>query len=225
VFESARDGIHGLFSQRADTPGSAADLLTKLDEGSVALKPEAWSRDGTLLFTANPLNDAKLWMLSPGAGQKPTLLIPTYATTSTFSPDGRWVAYASNVSGRVEVYVQPFPITGEMHRISPAGGHQPIWSPDGNQLFYATDEMGGTSQIMSVDVQTQPRFVARKPAPLPVKGIVTNGAAGGFDITHDGKYFIVLMPRSTGSGKAPAEQEINITLNWFDELKQRVPVK
>ena len=225
VFASERDGSNGLFSQRADTPGSA-ELLTKLEQGSVRLAPETWSPDGTLLFTANPADGraARLWMLSPGAGQKPTLLIPTDATASKFSPDGRWVAYGSNVSGRPEVYVQPFPITGEMHQISTAGGHQPIWSPDGNQIFYVTDEVGGTSQIISVDVQTQPRFVVRKTTPLPVKGIVTNQAAGGFDITPDGKYFIVLVPGSTDPVKAPPEQ-INITLNWFDELRQHVPVK
>ena len=110
-----------------------------------------------------------------------------------------------------------------MYQISTAGGHQPIWSPDGNQLFYATDEVGGTSQIISVDVQTQPSFVVRRRTPLPVKGIVAIGQGGGFDITRDGKYFVVLLPQSPDPGKVPPEQ-INITLNWFDELKQRVPV-
>src|SRR5262249_29558152 len=155
--------------------------LTKLDQGSVSLQPETLSPGGTLLFSVSPGGpNTRLWMLSPGAGQKPKLLIPTFATTSKFSPDGRWVAYGSNVSGRFEVYVQPFPLTGAMYQISTAGGHQPIWSPDGNQLFYATEEVGGTSQIISVDVQRQPSFVVRKTTPLPVKGIVSNGARGGF---------------------------------------------
>jgi len=61
------------------------------------------------------------------------------------------------------------------------------WSPDGKQLFYATDEVGGTSQIISVDVQTQPNFVVGKTTPLPVKGIVSNQARDGFDITPHGK--------------------------------------
>jgi Tol biopolymer transport system component len=163
-------------------------------------------------------------MLSPGAGQKPTPLIKTASTLSNFSPDGRWIVYESNFEGRWEVYVQPFPLTGAMHQISTGGGHYPIWSPDGKQLFYATDDVGGTSQIISVDVQTQPTFAAVKTTPLPVKGILSNQARGGFDITPDGKYFVVMLPRSADPRKALPAQ-INITLNWFDELKQHVPVQ
>jgi serine/threonine-protein kinase len=221
VFASERDGSNGLFSQRADTPGSA-ELLTKLEQNSGVLQPESWSPGGTLLFTVNPGGPSSIWMLSPGASQKPTPLIPTPSTVSTFSPDGRWVVYESNFSGRWEVYVQPFPLTGAMHQISSGGGHYPLWSPDGKQLFYANDDVGGTSQIISVDVQTQPTFAAVKTTPLPVKGILSNQARGGFDITPDGKYFVVLLPPSPG--KAPIAQ-INITLNWFDQLKQRVPLQ
>ena len=130
--------------------------------------------------------------------------------------------YESNFSGRWEVFVQPFPLTGEMHQISTGGGHYPLWSPDGKQLFYATDDVGGASQIISVDVQTQPTFAVLKTTPLPVKGILSNQGRGGFDITPDGKYFVVLLPQSADAGKAA---QINITLNWFDELKRRVPVQ
>ena len=119
---------------------------------------------------------------------------------------------------------RPFPLTGAIHQISAGGGHYPRWSPDGKQLFYATDDVGGTSQIISVDVQTQPTFAVVKTTPLPVKGILSNQGRGGFDITPDGKYFIVILPRSADPGKAPPAQ-INITLNWFDELKRRIPVQ
>jgi Tol biopolymer transport system component len=224
VFASERDGSNGLFSQRADTPGSA-ELLTKLEPGSGVLQPESWSPVGTLLFTVNAgAGPSSIWMLSPGAGQKPTPLIPTPSTLSNVSPDGRWVVYESNFSGRWQVYVQPFPLTRAMHQISTGGGHYPLWSPDGKQLFYATDDVGGTSQIISVDVQTQPTFAVVKTTPLPVKGILSNQTRGGFDITPDGKYFVVMLPLSADPGKAPPAQ-INITLNWFDELKQRVPVQ
>ena len=223
VFASERDGSNGIFSQRADTPGSA-ELLTKLEQNSGILQPDSWSRAGTLLFTADPGGPSSIWMLSPRAGQKPTPLIPKPSTISSFSPDGRWVVYESNVSGRWQVYVKPFPITDAIYQISTGGGHYPLWSPDGKQLYYATDEVGGGSQIISVDVQTQPTFAVLKTTPLPVKGILSNQGRGGFDITPDGKYFVVLLPQSADAGKAPAAQ-INITLNWFDELKQRVPVQ
>jgi serine/threonine-protein kinase len=202
-------------------PGST-ELLMKFEPESVSLQPESWSPDGKIFFSADPGGQSRLWMRTPGAGQKPTQVMPGYATNATFSPDGRWFAYSSTeVTGRQEVYVRPYPVTGAMYQVSTMGGHYPIWSPDGKQIFYATDEVGGTSQIMSVDVQTQPRFVVLKTTPLPIKGILSNQARGGFDITPDGKYFVVLLPRDAGRTRS----QINITLNWFEELKQRVPVR
>src|SRR5262249_22563959 len=129
VFASERDGSNGIFSQRADTPGSSAELLTKLEQNSGVLQPESLSRAGTLLFTANPGGLSSIWMLSPGAGQKPTPLIPRPSTISNFSPDGRWVVYESNSSGRWQVYVLPFPLTGELHQISTGGGPYRVWLP------------------------------------------------------------------------------------------------
>src|SRR5262249_3995243 len=120
VFASERDGSNGIFSQRADTPGSA-ELLTKLEQNSGMLQPDSWSRAGTLVFTADPGGPSSIWMLSPGAGQKPTPLIPKPSTISSFSPDGRWVVYESNVSGRWQVYVKPFPITDAIYQISTGG--------------------------------------------------------------------------------------------------------
>ena len=149
--------------------------------------------------------------------------MPGYATNSNLSRDGRWLAYTARAGNRQQdVYVQPYPVTGAMYQVSTMGGHYPLWSFDEKQIFYATDELGGTSQIMSVDVQTQPRFVVLKTTPLPIRGILSNQARGGFDITPDGKYFVVLMPSDAGRARVP---QINITLNWFEELKQRAPGK
>jgi serine/threonine-protein kinase len=222
VFVSNRDSSIGIFQQRADTPGSA-DLLIKFEpEPEVQLQPESWSPDGKLFFSVSPANQSRLWMRTLGVGQKPSQVMRAYATNSNFSRDGRWFVYTSTqVTGRQEVYVKPYPVTDAMFQISTMGGHYPIWSPDGKQIYYATDELGGTSQIMSVDVQTQPSFVVLKTTPLPVKGILSNQGRGGFDITPDGKYFAVLMPRDAVK---PRQSQINITLNWFGELKQRVPV-
>jgi eukaryotic-like serine/threonine-protein kinase len=222
VFASNRDGSMGIFQQRADTPGSA-ELLTKFEPDSVQLQPESWSADRKLFFSVSPANQSRIWMVTPGAGQKPTQVMSEYATNSNFPPDGRWFAYTSTaVNRQQEVFVRPYPLTGAMYQVSTMGGHYPVWSPDGKQIYYATDEVGGTSQIMSVDVQTRPGFVVLKTTPLPIKGILSNQARGGFDITPDGKYFVVLMPRDAGRARLP---QINITLNWFEELQQRVPVK
>ena len=222
VFASNLDSSWGIFQQRADTPGSA-ELLTKFEPESVQLKPESFLPDGTLFFSVAPANDSRIWIRTPGAGKKPTQVMPGYATNSNLSRDGRWLAYTARAGNRQQdVYVQPYPVTGAMYQVSTMGGHYPLWSFDEKQIFYATDELGGTSQIMSVDVQTQPRFVVLKTTPLPIKGILSNQARGGFDITPDGKYFVVLMPSDAGRARVP---QINITLNWFEELKQRAPGK
>ena len=107
------------------------------------------------------------------------------------------------------------------YRITTTGGDNPLWSPDGKQLFYL--KLGGTRQILSVDVQTQPTFAFGKTTALPIEGIVAGGPRA-YDITPDGKYFIVMLPASTTDPGKAAPPQINITLNWFEELKQRVPV-
>ena len=156
-------------------------------------------------------------MLSPGAEPK-TFIEP--GINSNLSPDGRWLAYTV----ARELYVQPFPLTGTKYRIPTDGAHVPQWSPDGRQLFYATDEIAGTSKLVSVDIQTQPAFSFGKPTPLPVEGFVATATRGGFAVMPDGKHFVVLVPVSQEPGKRPTDQ-INITINWFEELKQRVPVR
>ena len=156
-------------------------------------------------------------MISLGADQKPKQLLA--GGNNNLSLDGRWLAYNSPESGRVEVYVQPFPLTGAKYQISTGRGSNSVWSPDGKQLFYLRP---GTNQILAVDIQTQPSFLIGKTTPLPIQGLVQTGARD-YDITPDGKYFVALFPQSqTGSEKPPPEQ-IYITLNWFEELKARVP--
>ena len=81
---------------------------------------------------------------------------------------------------------------------------------------------------MAVDVQTQPGFTFGKPAPLPIKGIFQNGAAGnprGYDVTPDGKQFVVMLPPTEAESNQRQTLQINVTLNWLEELKQRVAAK
>jgi hypothetical protein len=216
VFMSERDTDGGLFWQRADGVSTAEQLL-KAESGTL-LKPETWSADEKLLFSVNPNREGFIRTLSPGAA--PQTLIEAPAISSTLSRDGRWLAYTSHG----ELYVQPFPLTGAKYRIPTTGAHFPQWSPDGRKLFYATDEIAGTSKIVSLDIQKQPAFSFGKPTPLPVEGIVSNQERGGFAVMPDGKHFVVLLPASQEPGKASFEQ-FNITINWFEDLKHRVPVR
>ena len=145
------------------------------------------------------------------------------AVNATLSPEGNFLAYASSTSGRNEVWVQAFPITGTAwkYQVSTEGADSPLWSRDGTELFYLSL---GERRIYSVPVFTKPAFRKGKPMPLPIQGILAPGPRN-YDITHDGKSFVTVFPRSQANGgdKAPFER-INVTLNCFEELKQRVPV-
>jgi Tol biopolymer transport system component len=122
----------------------------------------------------------------------------------------------------MEVFVQPFPPNGRKYQISTEGGLTPAWSPDGKQLFYAQQP---TDRIVAVDINTEPMFSIGKPVPLPIERAAIIGSYPGrnFDITPDGKQFLVVMP--TASATDSSSRQINVVLNWFEELKQRVPVR
>ena len=226
VFTSNREGPESLFRQPVG--GGPAERLLAADPDKT-FQPESMSPDGRVLtFSINPGNSSSIWAFSFGTDQKPKLLIPSSrsATNSNLSPDGRWIAYWASDGGRRDIYVQPFPVTEAKYQISLSGNtHYPLWSPDGKQLFYVVDQPSGTGQIVSVDIQTQPNFTFGQPKPLPIEGIIFNGPRG-YDITPDGKRFIVMLPKSQADPVLGSRREqINVTLNWFDEIKQRVPVK
>ncbi|PYS36143.1 MAG: hypothetical protein DMG14_25305 [Acidobacteria bacterium] len=223
VFTSDREGDPGLYWQRAD--GSGVPELIVTPEPGTTLQSEAFSADGkVLIFSFSRGGDRNLAMASLGLDRKPKPLIKGYASNSSISHDGSWLAYSANESGRNEIYVQPFPPTGAKYQVSFGGGRSPLWSPDGRQLFYLQGQANGTQQIVSVDVQTQPAFVAGKTAPLPIEGVIADTGPRSYDISPDGKFFVVMLPQAQANDKAPPEQ-VNVALNWFDELKQRVPVR
>ena len=154
----------------------------------------------------------------PKAGQpEPFLRTAANETRPAFSPDGRWVAYNSNETGTVEVYVRVFaspPAPGGKWQISNAGGGTPIWSRNGRELFYLADR-----QIMVSDYTVRgSSFEASKPR-LWSKQRLLPTAFTNFDLAPDGKQFAV-VPDSSAS---PTEVRVTMLLNFFDELRRRVP--
>ncbi len=162
-------------------------------------------------------------MLHVGTDQRHKPLVAAWSSNASLSPDGQWLAYMSNESGSYEVYVQPFPPTGAKYLVAASGSSNPLWSPDGRQLFYLQTQNAG-SQIVSVSVQTQPSFVVTGVTPLPIQGIYQLGARS-YDITPDGKQFVVMFQKSRANVDKPPDVQINVTLNWFEELKARAPTK
>ena len=135
-------------------------------------------------------------------------------TVPRFSPDGHWIAYVSDESGRYEVYVQPYPGPGGKWQISADGGQQPLWSRDGHELFYRNGD-----KTMEVAVTTQPSFSASTPKILFEGEYETVGGPGtNFDIAPDGQRFLMVK----ASPGAAAGTQINVVLNWFEELKQKL---
>jgi eukaryotic-like serine/threonine-protein kinase len=222
AFQSDREGDLGIFSQDADGTGQA-ERLTKADAGTAHV-PESWSSKGdALLFTVNKGSEVSLWTLSfPDKKIAPFDNVHTRIPTgAVFSPDGRWVAYASDESTRVTIYVQPFPPTGAKYQIFTKLGdspHHPIWSPDGRELFYNPRPTG----FEAVSVTTTPTLAFGTPIPVP-RSLQMAAPAGlrTLDVTPDGKFLGLLVPGQVQSG-TPEPAQIQVVLNWFEELKQRV---
>jgi Tol biopolymer transport system component len=222
AFQSDREGDLGIFWQRADGTDQAA-RLTKPDPGESHV-PESWSPKGERFsFSVTKGASAALWIFSL-QNKKATPFGQVRSTTplnSVFSPDGQWLAYSLRGPAGANVYVQPFPATGAQYQVSRDAGHHPLWSPDGKELFY----FPGANRLVAVNVTTHPSFTFGDPAPVP-GGLPANATPvtpRNYDIAPDGQRFISVMESGQTQSGAAAAQQIQVVLNWFEELKARVP--
>ena len=204
-----------LFWQAADGSGGVERLATS-DYLSV---PSSFSPDGQLLAFQdnNPETGRDIWVLRLSDHKaQPFLRTPYEDTAPKFSPDGKWLAYSSNESGRREIYVQPYPGPGGKWQISTDGGQEPVWNPKGGELFYRSG-----SKIMAVEVNAKSGFSAGRPRMLFEGPYLPTGASFPYyDVSPDGQRFLMLKPVES---QASAPTQINVVLNWFEELKQKVP--
>jgi serine/threonine protein kinase/Tol biopolymer transport system component len=223
AFQSSKEGPLNIFWQLADGSGGLERLATSEDTQAA----HSWSPDGQLLafIEVNPTTRFDIWVLrmgdpSPGSGlvrkAQPFLRTPFNESVPRFSPDGRWLAYISDESGRYEIYVQPYPGPGGKWQISTEGGTEPAWNPNGRELFYRSGD-----KMMAADIATQLGFAAGKPRML-FEGpyLPTPSTIPNYDVSPDGQRFLMLKPVEQ-TGAAPTQ--INVVLNWFEELKRRVP--
>ena len=180
--------------------------------------PLSWSPDGqTLIFKEfNPKTGLDLWLL-PLTGDRvprPYLVTPFNEGLATVSPDGHWLAYVSDESGRREMYVRSFPAGGGKWQISTQGGAAPLWARNGRELFFRSGEA-----VLAVDVTTKPGFSLGK-ARLLFEGRYLREPDGiDYDVTADGQRFLMIKP---SEGELAATR-FNVVLNWSEELKARVP--
>ena len=210
AFQSNRDGRFHLYWKPADGSGPA-ERLTE------SRMPFSWSPDGRVLAFAKTGggNRGDVWILPMEGERKPVpfLETPFGEWAAQFSPDGRWIAYLSDESGRLEVYVLPYP--GPRHQISTNGGFDPLWARDGKEIFYRTND----DKMMVVPVRLEPEFKAGKPKVLFEGRFQSkHWEVLHYDITPDGQRFVMVE-----SEEESAPTEIIVVLNWFEELKRLVP--
>ncbi len=212
------EGVPTLSWRPADRSGPQEPLL---DRGGL---PTSWSPDGqTLAFSdlAHPVTGDDIWMLRLEDEQEPWAFLDTEFDEigAMFSPDGRWLAYMSNETGRDEVYVQPFSVSGPRgtKQISVGGGTEPVWAPDSRELFYRNGD-----KMMAVAIETEPELSVGTPRLLFEERFLHGPpwARRNYDISPDGQRFLMIKREQD-----LVPTEIIVVLNWFEELKRLVPVE
>jgi len=201
------------------------ELLFKLS--GTPLIPWSWSKDGNTLALMNLTGgtQADISILSMEGDRSHELLLQGDYPEGhpRISPDGRYIAYMSAESGEVGIYVRPFPdVNTGMWQVSTTPGQSPLWSPDGRELFYLSGDT-----IMAVPVNTESTFSYEKARVLFQGNFVTGWTEDPpFDIHPDGKRFIMMTSVLTEGDEFTTEtpRKIIVALNWFEELKERVPV-
>ena len=222
TFGSTTTGQENLFWKPADGSGAAERLTTDPNLQAAS----SWSPDGkTLAFLQRVgLINYDIWLLSFENGvtkARPFLQTPFREVYAEFSPDGRWLAYVSNESGREEVYVQPYPRSGGKQQVSTDGGSQPAWARNGREMFFTVPGSSGTTRMMAVDVTLGATFTVGRPRMLFEGRSGGQALIRGYDVTADGRRFIMVQDKE--QPPEPAITEMVLVQNWFEELKRRVP--
>jgi Tol biopolymer transport system component len=209
VFNSTRKGSTDLYQKASDLAGNEKLLLAD----PFQKWPESWSPDGRFLayYRLGPPspNANGLWVLPMFGDRKPFSFVGSSSSTvyrSQFSPDGHWVAYASDESRRFEVYVTPFPGPGGKFLISTASGNDPRWQRDGKEIFYVSEK-----QMMAATVTaTGASFLVGAARPLfDLRALPTDQGRAVYDVSPDGQRFLVNAVEEP-TGVAP----ITIVVNW-----------
>src|SRR5258705_5585545 len=189
----------------------------------MAMSPDG----GRVIFTetGSKTNEDVMQMESDGTHRVTPLVQSSFAERNgVVSPDGRWLAYEANDSGRVEVYVRPFPEVNSGHwQLSTTGGTRPLWAPSGQELFY----VALTGALMRVGVERAPSWAATTPTLLVKERPFSNPIARigrTYDISSDGQRFLMIN-EDGGSEQTAAPPQIIVVQHWIEELKRLVPTK
>ena len=227
VFGSHRHRKRNLFSMAVDGAARAEQLFPSELYQAIG----SWSLDGTFAFSqakSNSQNDHDIWTLPmDGSGPaQPFLATDSFEASPEFSPDGRWLAYVSNETGRMEVFVQRYPEKGRKELISTAGGLSPVWSGSGDELFYLTSS-GSRTKYWAVDIKISgDTLKAGNPAFLFEKECLFTFPHRSYDVDRDGQRFLMVSQNRAKERAMRREYfgtRINIVLKWSEELRRLAP--
>jgi eukaryotic-like serine/threonine-protein kinase len=203
----------GLYWADADGSGrSQAIPGTSLTDFPTSISPDG----DTLLIarqTVKTSQDVYAISLRGGSAPKPVVNTPAFEGGAEFSPDGRWMAYVSDESGQMQVYIRPFPAPDRKWQVSTEGGTAPVWNRNGRELFYRNG-----NKMMAVDVMTG-GDVTLSASRLLFEQTYAFGPTitiGNYDVHPDGQRFLMVKDEPTAG-------RLNVELNWFVELKRLVP--
>jgi Tol biopolymer transport system component len=206
--------LTGMYWTAADGSGHPEAIAGSLS-GDL---PCSVSRDGdTLAFmrqNAQTSRDIYVLSLRGQHGPRPVVSTFAYEGGAQFSPNGHWMAYASDESGQMQVYVRPFPGPDRRWPVSTQGGTQPVWNRNGKEIFYRIG-----NKMMVVDVSGRVDLTLSQPRQLfDQRYVFQNISLANYDVSPDGQRF-VMVKDETGSGR------LNVVLNWTEELKRLVPTR
>jgi serine/threonine-protein kinase len=222
TFNNGRTGRQIMWSIPVDRSGPE-ERLTSIGVGH---HPSSWSPDGRVLaFDSDDDSGAgDVGVLELDRDRKPRPFAATRFVEGSpkFSPDGRWIAYSSNESGRNEIYAQAYPGPGPKLQISIGGGTDPVWARDGKELFYRNGD-----NMMVVEIRLQPSLAPGKPRVLwtgpYARGLSSQCSPAGttnsnYDVTPDGQRFLMIQEEEDGL----IATQIHVLPNWSEELKRQL---
>lgn len=216
IFSSHRRGDSGTLFLMSSTGGEPQQLTESGAQYSPTISP-----DGKIIAFHDKDLPRDIWTMPVEGKQKPQIFVQSEFDEShpMFSPDGRWIAYASNSPGKMQIFVKQYP-DGITRQITSSGRNQyPVWSADGDELFFVNQSEGIPLRMMVVSIKTDPHLSWSDPKMLFEGTYLMLTDTRNYDIHPNGQRFLLV-------GEIDQEvddQQINIIINWFDELKRLVP--
>ena len=206
-----------IYRKRADGSGAAEKVLGS----SRSLAEALWSRDNQWLVVRTTIPSRDILGFRPGTDSVPVPLVasPKFEErAASLSPDGRFMVYQSDESGRDEIYVRPFPKSEDGRwQLSTAGGEEPLWSRGGREIFYRSP----SREMMVVPVAATPSFTQEAPRVLfATKEYARTPGNRAYDVTPDDQRFVMLRPVADSTPRPPAQ--LVFVDNWFGELQLKL---